>query len=170
MRRAGLFFSGLARRPREDTDGKMTAPKRKPAAQVAAARRAKKLKDESESKAKFGRPPSDDPRRAIESDAPTAIPISASPRQPRGPPPRKFHLDKRIDSIVDAPGGDDDLLTAAEVAAWLGVSVQWVDIGRSEGYGPPFQKLGDRLVRYHRAKVKAWLLARTHYSTSEYAR
>jgi len=43
----------------------MTAPKRKPAAQVAAARKAKKLKDESESKAKFGRPPSDAPRRRV---------------------------------------------------------------------------------------------------------
>jgi predicted DNA-binding transcriptional regulator AlpA len=144
----------------------MTQVKKKPAAQVALAQKAARLK--AESKAKFGRPASDAPRP--ESDAPTAIPISASPRQPRGPPPRKFHLDKRIDSIVDAPGGDDDLLTAAEVAAWLGVSVQWVDIGRSEGYGPPFQKLGDRLVRYHRGKVRAWLLARTRYSTSEYAR
>jgi predicted DNA-binding transcriptional regulator AlpA len=145
----------------------MNAPRRKPA-QVALARKAKKLKDES--KAKFGRPPSDDPRRAIESDAPIAVPISASPRQPRGPPPRKFHFDKRIDSIVDAPGSDDDLLSTAQVAAWLGVSVQWVDIGRSEGYGPPFQKLGPHIVRYHRGAVRAWLLARTCYSTSEYAR
>jgi predicted DNA-binding transcriptional regulator AlpA len=143
------------------------APAKK-AARVAPAKKAARVK--AESKAKPTRPKNDARRRAIESDAPTAVPISASPRQPRGPPLRKFHFDKRIDSIVSAPGGDDDLLTAAEVAAWLGVSVQWVDIGRSEGYGPPFQKLGDRLVRYHRAKVKAWLLARTHYSTSEYAR
>jgi predicted DNA-binding transcriptional regulator AlpA len=144
----------------------MTQVKKKPAAQVALAQKAARLK--AESKAKPARPASAAPPRSG-GDAPTAIPISASPRQPRGPPPRKFHFDKRIDSIVDAPGGDDDLLTAAEVAAWLGVSVQWVDIGRSEGYGPPFQKLGDRLVRYHRGAVRAWLLARTHYSTAEYA-
>jgi hypothetical protein len=145
----------------------MTQAKKKPAAQVTPARKAAKLKAEA-AKAKPARPPSDGPPR-IERDA-GATPISASPRQPRGPPPRRFHFDKRIDSIVSAPGADDDLLTTAEVAAWLGVSVQWVDIGRSESYGPPFQKLGPHIVRYHRGTVREWLLARTHYSTSEYGR
>jgi predicted DNA-binding transcriptional regulator AlpA len=143
----------------------MTALKQKPAAQVAPARKAARLK--AESKARRARPPSDGPSRP-ESDAPVATPISASPRQPRAPP-RRFHFDKRIPSIVDAPGGKDDLLTAAELAAWFGMSVEWVDIGRSEGYGPPFVKLG-RLVRYHRGKVREWLLARIHHSTSEYGR
>jgi predicted DNA-binding transcriptional regulator AlpA len=138
----------------------------KKSAQVAPARKAAKLK--AESKAKPTRPANDDPPRT-ESDAPSGTPIASSPHQPRGPP-RKFHFDKRIDSIIDAPGGDDDLLTTSEVAAWLGVSTEWVDIGRSEGYGPPFQKLGPRLVRYHRGTVKEWLIARTYHSTAEYAR
>jgi len=141
----------------------MTALKKKPAAQVAPARKSARLK--AESKARRARPPSDDPPRP-ESDAPVATPISASPLKARAPP-RRFHLDKRIPSIVDAPGDDDDLLTAAELAAWFGMSVEWVDIGRSEGYGPPFVKLG-RLVRYRRSDVKAWLLARTHHATAEY--
>jgi predicted DNA-binding transcriptional regulator AlpA len=141
------------------------AQAKKQSAQVAPARKAAKLK--SEARARRNRPPSD-PHRP-ESDAPVATPISASPQQPRGPP-RKFHFDKRIDSIAAQPGNDDDLLTSAQVAAWLGVSVQWVDIGRSEGYGPPFQKLGPHIVRYHRGTVREWLLARTRYSTSEYGR
>jgi predicted DNA-binding transcriptional regulator AlpA len=139
----------------------------KKSAQVAPARKAAKLK--AESKAKPTRPANDDPPRT-ESAAPIATPISASPRQPRGPPhERKFHLDKRAAAIAHEPGGDDDLLTTSELAAWFGMSVEWVDIGRSEGYGPPYVKLG-RLVRYHRGKVKEWLLARIHHSTSEYAR
>jgi hypothetical protein len=82
---------------------------------------------------------------------------------------RKFHLDKRADAIAAAPGDDDELLTTAETAAWLGVSVQWLDIGRSEGYGPPYQKLGV-MVRYRRGTVRGWLRERTFHSTSEYAR
>jgi predicted DNA-binding transcriptional regulator AlpA len=141
----------------------------KKSAQVAPARKAAKLK--SESKVKPARPGSDGCPR-IESDASIATPISASPRQPRGPPARKFHFDKRIDSIVNAPGDDDDLLTTSQVAVWFGVSVQWLDIGRSgaRAYGPPFVRLGPNIVRYHRGKVREWLLARIHHSTREYAR
>jgi predicted DNA-binding transcriptional regulator AlpA len=85
---------------------------------------------------------------------------------------RKFHLDKRADAIAAAPGDEDEMMTTPETAAWLGVSVQWLDIGRHEGYGPPFQKLGPHMVRYHRGRVRKWLLARTrtHRSTSEFAR
>jgi predicted DNA-binding transcriptional regulator AlpA len=144
----------------------MTQAKKKPAAQVAPARKAARLK--AESKARTERPASDAAPRAIEGDAPIATPISASPLKARAPP-RKFHFVKRIPSIADAPGGDDDLLSAAELAAWFGMSVEWVDIGRSEGYGPPYVKLG-RLVRYRRGTVREWLLARIHHSTSEYGR
>jgi hypothetical protein len=84
---------------------------------------------------------------------------------------RKFHLDKRAAAIAAAPGDDDELLTTAETAAWLQVSVQWLDIGRSgKGYGPPYVKLGDHIVRYHRGRVREWLRKRTFRSTSEYAR
>jgi hypothetical protein len=140
---------------------------KKPSAQVAAARKAAKLKA-ANAKAKPARPASDLAPR-IESDAPVATPISASPRQARGPP-RKFHLDKRAAAIAAEPGDDDKLLTTVQCANWLSVSVQWLDIGRSEGYGPPFQKLGPHMVRYHRGAVREWLLARTYYSTSEYGR
>jgi predicted DNA-binding transcriptional regulator AlpA len=137
----------------------------KKSAQVAPARKAAKLKAEIEG---CDRPASRRPHRP-ESDAPVATPISASPRQARGPP-RKFHLDKRAAAVAAAPGDDDELLTTVQCANWFGVSVQWLDIGRSEGYGPPFQKLGPHMVRYHRGTVREWLLARTHHSTSEYRR
>jgi predicted DNA-binding transcriptional regulator AlpA len=142
--------------------------KKKPAAQAALARKAAKLK--AESKAKLDRPASGTPPRP-ERDAPVATSISASPQLPRGPPARKFHLDKRIDSIVSAPGNDDDLLTTVQCANWLQVSVQWLEGLRStRDDGPPFQKLGPNMVRYHRGTVREWALARTHHSTCEYAR
>src|SRR4051812_48907845 len=102
----------------------------KKSAQVAPARKAAKLK--AESKARRDRPASRQPHRP-ESDAPVATPISASPRQARGPP-RKFHLDKRAAAIAAEPGDDDELLTTSQMATWLGVSVQWLDIGRHAGY------------------------------------
>jgi hypothetical protein len=142
----------------------MAKAKRK-SAQVALARKAAKLKEKSKAS---DRPTSDAPHRP-ESDTPVTTPISSSPRQARAPP-RRFHLDKRAAAIADQLGDDDDLLTTAQTAAWLQVSVQWLDIGRHEGYGPPFQKLGPHMVRYHRGRVRKWLLARTHRSTSEYAR
>jgi hypothetical protein len=140
--------------------------KKKSSAQIAATRKAAKLK--AEAKARRDRPAGDAPHRP-ESDTPVATPVSASPRQARGPP-RKFHLDKRAAAIAAEPGDDDELLTTSQMATWLGVSVQWLDIGRHAGYGPPFLKLGPHLVRYHRGSGRKWLLARTHHSTSEYAR
>jgi predicted DNA-binding transcriptional regulator AlpA len=82
----------------------------------------------------------------------------------------KHHLDRRADAIANADsGGADDLLSTREVADWLGVSIQWVEIGRSKKYGPPFKRLAPRTVRYLRADVLKWLKARTHASTADYA-
>ena len=84
---------------------------------------------------------------------------------------RHFHLDKRVDAIIDAGGGsgaDDQLLDTDAMAAWLGVSVQWLNIGRHLGYGPPFKKINPRCVRYLRGDVLKWLAQRTHVRTAEY--
>ena len=40
-----------------------------------------------------------------------------------------------------------EYLTTSEAAKYLGVSRQWLEIGRHKGYGPPYIKLA-RLVRY----------------------
>jgi predicted DNA-binding transcriptional regulator AlpA len=83
---------------------------------------------------------------------------------------RSHHLDKRAGGIAAAAAGEDEdeLLTTAQVAEWLGVSEPWLEIGRSKNWGPPFVKLTPRLVRYLRSAVLAWLHERTHRCTKEY--
>ena len=83
---------------------------------------------------------------------------------------RRLHLDKRAHTLAAAPGSDDELLTTTQMAAWLSVSTQWLEIGRHKGYGPPFERLGPQLIRYQRGKVRRWLNSRSHQSTAEYAR
>jgi predicted DNA-binding transcriptional regulator AlpA len=86
--------------------------------------------------------------------------------------PQRFHIDKRADKLAAeiAAGGDlDELLTTSEVAEWLGLSTQWLEIGRHRGYGPKFVRLSPRRVRYLRKSVLEFLAERTHASTGEYA-
>lgn len=81
------------------------------------------------------------------------------------------HLDRRavqLATSTDAAGPADDLLTTAAVAAWLGVSLQFLEIGRNRGYGPKFVRLTPRMIRYRRGDVVAWLRERAHHSTAEY--
>ena len=76
------------------------------------------------------------------------------------PTQNKFHLDKRAGKLLDAdpaPEADDQLLTTREVAAYLGMSEQWVTLGRSKKYGPPFVRVGTRRLRYHKSAVREWL-------------
>ena len=86
----------------------------------------------------------------------------------RGP---RHHLDRRADQLAElgTRGSPDDLLTTPAVAEWLGVSTQWLEIGRSKGYGPRFVRLSTRRVRYRRSDVLDWLGTRTCASTAEYA-
>lgn len=81
-----------------------------------------------------------------------------------------LHLDRRADRLIvygAAAGAPDDLLETIAVAAWFGVSKQWLEIGRHRGYGPPFLRLSGR-IRYRRSAVIAWLDERSHHRTSEY--
>ncbi|WP_316205925.1 DNA-binding protein [Bradyrhizobium sp. SZCCHNR3058] len=84
--------------------------------------------------------------------------------------PKFLLLDRRARQIAGvAIGADPDLLlTTKQMAEWFGVSTQWLEIGRSKNYGPPFRKIGRKTVRYHVGEVKAWLDARSHHSTAEY--
>ena len=84
--------------------------------------------------------------------------------------PKHLHLDRRAARLA-AEGADarpDDLLTTKAVAAWFGVSVSWLEIGRSKGYGPPFIRVAPRRIRYRRSSVLAWLAEREHRCTIEY--
>ena len=83
--------------------------------------------------------------------------------------PRHHHLDRRADQIAaEGAGNADDLLTTTDLAEWLGVSTQWLEIGRSKGYGPLFVVIGPRRIRYRRDDVMRWLRQRTHAATAEY--
>nr|BDD48223.1 hypothetical protein 6 [bacterium] len=83
--------------------------------------------------------------------------------------PKRHHLDRRADAIVAAGDGPpDELLSTKQVAAWLGVSVQWLEIGRHKGYGPNYIKLSPRRIRYRRLDVSVWLESRRYACTSEY--
>jgi hypothetical protein len=84
------------------------------------------------------------------------------------PPPRqrapKHHLDQRADMIIaqgTLDGDDDLLLTTPQTALWLGVSIQFLEIGRSQDYGPPFVTLAPRVVRYRKDEVNKWLRERS---------
>jgi predicted DNA-binding transcriptional regulator AlpA len=79
------------------------------------------------------------------------------------------HLDRRAGELTAAGVGNlDDLLTTKHVAAWLGVSVQTLEIWRCKRKGPPFVRLGPRSIRYRRGDVLAWLAERVHACSSEY--
>jgi predicted DNA-binding transcriptional regulator AlpA len=83
----------------------------------------------------------------------------------------RHNLDRRALDLIEAAnkGTDDELMSTPEVAAWLGVSPQWLEIGRSKGrWGPPYLRLSPRRVRYNRGAVKKWLAERAHRSTAEY--
>lgn len=79
--------------------------------------------------------------------------------------PTKHHLDARsreiLDRLVDDLS-DDTLMTTRETAQWLNVSTQFLEIGRSQGYGPPATVLAPKVVRYRKNSVLRWLIEREH--------
>jgi len=80
---------------------------------------------------------------------------------------RGHHLDRRADQLAEqyANSNADELLTTAAVADWLRVSRQFLEIGRVQRYGPPFIRVGPRVILYRRGDVIAWLRERTYRST-----
>ncbi len=87
-----------------------------------------------------------------------------------GQPSPRHHIDKRAAKLAAelAEGDPDELLDTSVFAELLGVSSQWLEIGRSKGYGPPFVVFGPRRIRYRRGTARLWLLERTFTRTSEY--
>jgi predicted DNA-binding transcriptional regulator AlpA len=94
------------------------------------------------------------------------------PDPPQPPPlPQRIHIDRRADKLAAeiAAGGDpDELLSDSQLSELTGLSVQWFQIARVRGFGPPFVRLSPRRVRTRRADYVAWLRARTHRSSAEY--
>lgn len=62
-----------------------------------------------------------------------------------------------------------EVMTTEEAAAFLQCSTQYLEIARVRGDGPPFSKLGRRLIRYRKSALLAWLTKREVASTSEEA-
>ena len=80
---------------------------------------------------------------------------------------RQHHLDQRAHLIAGSgEGHPDDILTTRELAAWLEVSTQFLEIGRCKGYGPPWIAYSRRSIRYRRRDVLLWLDERTRSHTS----
>ena len=52
---------------------------------------------------------------------------------------------------------DAELLTEREVSARYGISVPWLRRKRVERRGPAFLKVGERMVRYRRTDIEAFL-------------
>jgi len=52
---------------------------------------------------------------------------------------------------------EEKLLTPAEAADYLNVSLTWLQEKRAAGNGPPAIKIGHRTVRYRRCELEAWL-------------
>lgn len=60
----------------------------------------------------------------------------------------------------------DRLMTPAETAKQLGVSLSWLAKARLSGDGPRYVKIG-RSVRYTESYVRDYVRSRTRSSTSE---
>jgi predicted DNA-binding transcriptional regulator AlpA len=58
-------------------------------------------------------------------------------------------------------------LRRPEAAAYLGVSLGFLEKAAVKGYGPPMLRLSKRLVVYDVADLDAWMVARRVRSTSE---
>jgi predicted DNA-binding transcriptional regulator AlpA len=58
------------------------------------------------------------------------------------------------------------LLTPAEAAQILKVSLSWLAKARMRGDGPPFIKIG-RAIRYSEAALQQWVKSQQRLSTSE---
>ena len=79
--------------------------------------------------------------------------------------PIRHHLDRRagqlLTTIKTTTKADRLLmLSTQQVAQLLGVSEQWLEVGRVKDYGPPFKRLAPRLIRYPRAGLVKWLKQR----------
>ena len=61
----------------------------------------------------------------------------------------------------------DSLITEKGVAKHVNASVSLVRKMRHNGEGPPFIRLGGKLVRYLRADVEVWLAAQRRQPTAK---
>lgn len=75
---------------------------------------------------------------------------------------------RRAHRLVMSDFHPEERLTTKELCDWLGVSEQWVEAGRCNGTGPPYERVGPKLIRYRVGGVLDWLSSVKHNSTQEY--
>src|SRR5262245_44634122 len=75
---------------------------------------------------------------------------------------QSHHLDMRAETLLAAApaGADDQLISTHEAARWFGVSMGWFESGRCRGWGPTFEPLGPRCIKYRRGTLRKYLRAR----------
>ena len=86
-------------------------------------------------------------------------------------PPVSLHLDRRAATLAEqgtAAANADEWLNTQQVADWLGMSKQWVELRRKFGDGPPFFRPSPNAIIYRRGEVVRWLYQRHHQRTAEY--
>ena len=67
---------------------------------------------------------------------------------------------------ASAEGEERTVLPTEHAAAYLGLSPKTLETLRTRGGGPPFLKLGRRVV-YRKTDLDTWLAARIRRSTSD---
>jgi hypothetical protein len=85
-------------------------------------------------------------------------------------PNTRHNIDRRAGKLASelADGDPDQLDSTTDLSELLGISPEWLEIGRNRGYGPPFVVLSPKRIRYKRSDVVAWLRERTYNRTSQY--
>jgi len=84
--------------------------------------------------------------------------------------PQTHHIDPHANSVIGtlADGDPNDLFTPQQVAGYLRVTISWLSVARSKGFGPPFIKVGPHMIRYRRRDILKWLQSRvTHRKTQQ---
>jgi predicted DNA-binding transcriptional regulator AlpA len=99
--------------------------------------------------------------------------VTARPKEPKMshasnlPDEGAGHEVRTSDATHVLPAGiSPHLLNVDQAAAYCGVSKSYLDKARLTGEGPPFYKIGRRVL-YAVADLSAWLAERRRYSTSE---
>ncbi len=67
--------------------------------------------------------------------------------------------------LLPLPDGDDTLIRRADLPRYLPIAAQTAARWAVEGQGPPFIKVGARLVAYRAGDLREWLQSRTRKNT-----
>jgi predicted DNA-binding transcriptional regulator AlpA len=62
-----------------------------------------------------------------------------------------------LDNLLPLPTYDDDLIRRSDLPRYIPVKKQTLARWATEGSGPPFVKIGKRIVAYRCGDVRLWL-------------